>query len=154
MGISVDYCLAVPDIYYEDAEICATVQDNPVQIGSRDCYYGSSSDLYSVDATLLSENLGPASFDFGFWVGVEVKSSNNVCLWLGNEDWEVCVSRCTTHDSITDTPFIEDVAAQFVNELIEEIDIDAVKLLGSIIVAVIVFIVSTILSPILGAAGA
>jgi len=66
----------------------------------------------------------------------------------------VCVNECTTPDGITGTPFIEDVVAQFVDDLIEEIDITAIELLGSIIVAVIVFIVSTILSPILGAAGA
>lgn len=146
MGISVNYCLAVPDIYYQDAEICAAVQDNPVQIGGRDCYYNDPSDLYSVDATLLSENLGPLSFDFGFWIGVEVRSSNNYCLWLGNEDWEVCVSRCTTPENITRSAFIEDVTAEFVDALVDRTDITAFELFGSIIVAIIVFIVSSIIS--------
>jgi len=148
MGISVDYCLAVPDAI-GDGEVCAAIQDNPVQIGGRDCFYGETDELYSVDASLLSENLGPLSFSFGFWIGIEMNGPE-VCLWLGSEDLEVCVNECTTPDRVETVEFITNVTEDFVDEVADEINNTVVTNAASIIVAVIVFIVLAIIGSLTG----
>lgn len=144
MGVDVRHCLAVPDTFGA-GEICGAIKDNPVQSGSRDCYFGSTPDLFSVDATLLSEDLGPVSFNFGFWIGIEVRNGKT-CVWLGNEDYEICTKNCSTGNDLPSDTALASVAQEFVDEWAEENDIEGFQLLAGIIVAIIVLLIQALAS--------
>lgn len=151
MGVSFDYCLVVPD-YLGAGEICAAANNNPVQITSRDCYYTNTPTMYSVDASLLSENIGGYNFEFGFWAGIEV-TSTGVCLWLGNEDYEVCTKVCTTPDNIQNAEVLSELADDYVSEMEAKTGDPIWVIFGGIIAAVIVWALATIFAIIAGILG-
>lgn len=149
MGISFNYCQAIPDVYYNDAEVCATIQDNPVQIGSRECSFFETSELYSVDATLASENLGPYEFSIGFWVGAEVDpSTGEVCVWMGNEDAGICNWTCNYPDQIAIVDDIYPLVEDTLNEIADEYNIGLWDIIGAIAVLVVVALLAYLFGPV------
>lgn len=151
MGISFNHCLVVPD-YLGSGEVCAAVRDNPVTLGTRDCFFRESPEMYSVDATLLSEDIAGYSFEFGFWAGIEVdENTGGVCLWIGNEDYQICEKVCT--DSLQDEEAIYNLAKDFNDAMVEKTGHNAFEVLGAIIVLVLVAFLIAVFELIAGAAG-
>lgn len=147
MAIDFNYCQAIPDIHFNDAEICASIRNNPVQIGSRECSYFETSELYSVDATLASENLGPYEFSIGFWVGVEVNETGEVCVWIGNENVGICNWVCNYPDQIAIADDIYPLVEETLNEIAAEYDIGFWDIIGAIAVLVVVALVAYLIGP-------
>ncbi|QCD65458.1 MULTISPECIES: hypothetical protein [Halomicrobium] len=138
MGVNIDYCEAIPDVV-GGGEFCSTMQDT-VSLGRKECAYGRTPQIYSVSGD-LSLDSGFVKFDVGFYVGMGVDESGDICAYIGSEDTSppICVETCVGENSITRKD-AEDLAWEFARELADRYDIT----LGDIVVAVLAAVVAVV----------
>lgn len=174
MGISYKQCSWVPTVdtnslSFDRTEFCTSISDGTVSDGTRQCAGGSTPPLHSVEASFFSKEYknafnfdsedGEITFDMAFWIGLEERPDNSLCLWVGQEEAGVCVNTCDVDaDGQPDLGALQDIVDVFLDELddfySENDKWDLIATVGTAVaVAVIVALASAVSIEIAIAAG-
>lgn len=98
MGLSFHKCLPLPAVDLDDFEVGTRevcIDLNTLSDGTRQCSSGSTPPMQSFDFTLLKRDIDDnVTFDLSIWMGIELLGNGRACLWMGQEEYGVCVNDC------------------------------------------------------------
>lgn len=123
MGLSYNRCIALPTVDLNDfefgtREVCIDL--NVVRDGTRQCASGSTPPMQSFDFTLLKRDIDDnVTFDLSIWMGIELLGNGRACLWMGQEEYGVCVNSCGF--PVAANPALADVRS-LADSFVEELD--------------------------------